>query len=117
MSKRRAYTIEHKVEIVKFAKTHSNRETGRKFKICESVVRKWKQQKAELQGLCEQSITSRKKFRLEGGGRKPCLSTIEDVLMEKIAQECEQQHRIRQAALVLHNPLSVFMRIVFEGAF
>ena len=94
MSKLRAYTTEYKVEVVKFAETFRNRETGRKYKINESVVCKWKQQKAELQELCEQSITSRKKLRLEGGGRKPCLSTIEDVLMEKIAQEHEQQHHV-----------------------
>ena len=79
MSKRRAYTIEV-VEVVKFAETHTNRETGRNYKINESVVRKWKQQSAELQELCEQSIASRKKLRLEGGGRKPRLSTIVDVL-------------------------------------
>ena len=79
MSKRRAYTIEYKVEAVKFAKIHTNRETRRKYKINESVVRKWKQQKAELQELCELSFASRKKLRFEGGGRKPSLSTIEDV--------------------------------------
>ena len=38
MSKRRAYAIEYKVEVVKFAEIHTNRETGRKHKINESVV-------------------------------------------------------------------------------
>ena len=33
MSKRHAYSIEFKTEVIKFAKKHSNRETGRKFKI------------------------------------------------------------------------------------
>ena len=53
MSKWRGYTIECKVEVAKFAKTHTNRDTGRKYKINESVVHKWKPQKAELQELCE----------------------------------------------------------------
>ena len=87
ISKRGAYTIEYKVEVVKFAKTRTNRETGRKYKINKSVVRKWKQRKAELQELCELTTTSRKKLRLEGGGEKLCLSTTEDLLMEKIARE------------------------------
>ena len=58
------------------------------------MVRKWKQQKAELQELCEQSIDSRKKLRLEGGGRKPSLSTIKDVSMERIARERKIQHYV-----------------------
>ena len=58
------------------------------------MVRKWKQQKAELQELCEQSIASRKKLGHEDGGRKPCLSTIEDVLMKKIAPDREQQYHV-----------------------
>ena len=43
MSKRCAYTMEYKTEIVKFAKTHTNQETGRKYKINELVIRKLKQ--------------------------------------------------------------------------
>ena len=43
MSKRRAYSVEFKTEVIKFAENHSNRETGRKFKIDESMVRRWLQ--------------------------------------------------------------------------
>ena len=41
-----------------------------------------------------QSDVSRKKLRLKDDGRKPCLSTIKDALMEKIAREREQQHHV-----------------------
>ena len=44
-------TIEYKVKVVKFAKIDTNQETRRKYKINKSVVRKWKQQKAELQNF------------------------------------------------------------------
>ena len=69
ISNGRAYTIEYKMEVVKFAETHTNRETG-SIKLMKSMVRKWKQQKVELQELCEQSVASRKKWRLEVGERK-----------------------------------------------
>jgi len=35
----------------------------------------------------KQSGASNKKFRLEGAGRRPCMSIIVDDLMEKIAKE------------------------------
>jgi len=93
MSKRRAYTVEFKIEAVKFAETHSNRETARKFQVDESMVRRWVQNKANLNAAYDQPGPSKKKLKL-GCGRKPCLSTIEDKLMEKIAHEREQQHHV-----------------------
>ena len=90
MSKRRTY---NKMDVIKFAENHCYRETGRKFKIDESFVRQWVQKKEKLSETWKQSGAF-KKFRLEGAGRKPCLSTIEDNLMEKIAKEREQQHHV-----------------------
>ena len=92
MSKRRAYSIEFKTEVIKFAENHSNRETGRKFKIDESMVRRWLQKKKEINEAYEQPEPSKKRLRLDGAGRKPCLSTLEEELMEKIARE-RAEHR------------------------
>ena len=92
MSKRRAYSIEFKTEVIKFAENHSNRETGRKFKIDESMVRRWLQKKKEINEAYEQPGPSKKRLRLDGAGRKPCLSPVEEELMEKIARE-RAEHR------------------------
>ena len=73
MSKSRAYSIEFKTEVIKFAENHSNRETGRKFKIDESMVRRWLQKKKEINEAYEQPGPSKKRLRLDGAGRKPCL--------------------------------------------
>ena len=91
MSKRRAYSIEFKTKVIKFAENHSNRETGRKFKIDESMVRRWLQKK-EINEAYEQPGPSKKRLRLDGAGQKPCLSTVEEELMEKIARE-RAKHR------------------------
>ena len=94
MSKRRAYSIEFKTEVIKFAETHSNRETGRKFKIDESMVRRWLQKKKQIREAYEQPGPLKRRLRLEGAGRKPCLSTVEDELMEKIAKERAEQRYV-----------------------
>ena len=87
MKKRRAYSIKFKIEVIQFAEKHSNRETGRKFKIDESMVRRWLHKKKEINEAYEQPGSSKRRLRLEGAGRKPCLSTVEDELIEKIAKE------------------------------
>ena len=81
------------MEVIKYAEKHTKREAGRKFKVDESMVRRWVQ-KEELSKACKKSGTSKKKFRGDGGGRRPNLTTIEDSLMEKIAREREQQHHV-----------------------
>ena len=48
MSKRRAYFVEFKIEVIEFAEKHSNRQTGRKYKVDESMVRRWVKEKAKL---------------------------------------------------------------------
>ena len=42
----------------------------------------------------KQPKPSKKRLRLEGAGQKPCLSTVEDELMEKIAKEWAEQHHV-----------------------
>ena len=94
MSKRRAYSIEFKIAVIKFAKEHSNRETGRMFEIDESMVRRWLHKKKEISEAYEQPGTSKKRLRLEGAGRKPCLSAMEDELMKKIVKEQAEHHHV-----------------------
>ncbi|CAK8673434.1 unnamed protein product [Clavelina lepadiformis] len=50
---------------------HSNRETGRKFKIDKSLVRRWLQKKEEINEAYEEPGPSKKRFTLEVAGRKP----------------------------------------------
>ena len=94
MSKQRVYNIEFKMEVIKYAEKYTKREAGRKFKAVESIVCRWVQKKEKLSKSDEKSETSKKKFRVNGGGKRPHLSTIEDSLMEKIARKQEQQHHV-----------------------
>ena len=42
----------------------------------------------------EQTGQSKKRIMFEGAGRKPCLSTVEDELMKKIAKERAEHHQV-----------------------
>ena len=58
------------------------------------MVRRWLQKKEEINEAYEKPGPSKKRFRLEGAGRKPCLSTVEDELMEKISKERAEHHHV-----------------------
>ena len=93
MRTREAYDVKFKMEVIAVAENCSNREAGRQFKIDESMVRRWRQNKSKLELAYHQPGLASKKKKL-GVGRKPWLSTIEDDLMEKIVHEREQQHHV-----------------------
>eukprot|EP00795_Rhopilema_esculentum_P004895 gene4894-21227_t len=93
MSRREAYDVKFKMEVIAVAEKCSNREAGRQFKIDESMVRRWRQNKSKLELAYHQPGLASKKKKL-GVGRKPWLSTIEDDLMGKIVHEREQQHHV-----------------------
>ena len=58
------------------------------------MVRQWVQKKQEFSETYKKSRTLKKKFRVDGRGRRSHLSTIKDSVLEKIAREREQQHHV-----------------------
>ncbi len=90
MRKRHAYDVKFKLEAIELAEKLSNRQAARKFEVDESMVRRWRKNKAQLVEVFQQQGPTKKKK--VGSGRKPCLSTIEDELMDRIVSEQEQQH-------------------------
>ena len=78
--------------MITFAQKYSNQEAGRKIKIDESMVRRL--QKKEINEAYEQPGLSKKRLRLEGAEQKPCLSAVEDELMEKITNERVEQRNV-----------------------
>ena len=48
MNKRRTHSVEFKIEVIEFAEKHSNRETGRNYKVDKLMVRRWVKEKAKL---------------------------------------------------------------------
>ena len=46
--KKKIYDLKFKQSVVKYAEENSNRETGRKFYIDESMVRRWRKKSSEI---------------------------------------------------------------------
>ena len=49
MSKRQTYDVKFKMEVIEVAEKSSNREASRQFKIDESMLRRWRQNKSKLE--------------------------------------------------------------------
>ncbi|KAL3095159.1 hypothetical protein niasHT_025452 [Heterodera trifolii] len=80
--KRRAYSIQEKVEILDFAKKSSIHAASRHFGIDRNTVRDWKKQEANLRKEAESS----KRKRLEGGGRKVPNRNFEEAVFQWVSE-------------------------------
>ena len=56
---RKSYTVQQKLEIIKYAEQNSNREAARKFGLNESTIRCFRRQKDMLQGMDPNKSTKR----------------------------------------------------------
>ena len=91
IGKRKSYGLKFKQSVIKYGEENSNRESGRKFSIDESMVRRWRKKSSEIS---DKSSSQSKKRRLSGGGRKPFRRNPEEELVEKIIDEREKHHHV-----------------------
>ncbi len=92
VEKRQPLDLNSKLEIVKFAEETSNRQAGRKFFVDESMVRRWRKNKAKIE---EQSLSKSRNKRLLGAGRKPVLRRdLEEILLERVMKAKEVQNHV-----------------------
>ena len=89
--KRKSYDLKFKQGVIKYAEENSNKESGRKFSIDESMVRRWRK---KLSKISDKSSSQSKKRRLSGVGQKPFLGNLEEELVEKIINEREKHHHV-----------------------
>lgn len=92
-TRKRSFDAGFKLVVVEEAENTTNRAAARKFKVDERRIREWRQQKGELEKL------PRKKKRLEGGGRKAALPTMEEELVEWIEGCRAKNFRITRASV------------------
>lgn len=68
MPKRKSYTADFKLQVIKYAKENGNRAAGREFSVGETSVREWRKDETELE-----SMNPRKRARRGGKARWPHL--------------------------------------------
>ena len=91
MEKRKSYNFEFKHMVIKFAEITSNRAAGRRYSVDESMVRRWRKTMKEV--ASDQPITAQSnRKRMKGGGRKPVLGKLEELLLERIIDACEKHN-------------------------
>jgi hypothetical protein len=92
--KRRCYEASFKLKVVEFAEKNTNRGAAKTFNVDEKRVREWRKQKSEIE-----KVPSKKK-RLEGAGRKPLLTDVEDQLQEWIESLREKNLRVTRSSIM-----------------
>ena len=93
VKKKKSYDAAFKLNVVKYAAQHGNREAARRFGVGESSVRDWKKQQDKLSDLPS------KKQRLPGGGRKPLDQEMEAWLKEWIEEQRSRHLRVTRSAI------------------
>ncbi len=79
--KKRCFSTQTKLEVIEAVRVSTVSEVGRQYGIDRAVIRRWCQKEGDLQG------TGTKRKRLEGGGRKPLSSELEERLQDWIKQQ------------------------------
>uniref|UniRef100_A0A914DJJ0 Brinker DNA-binding domain-containing protein n=1 Tax=Acrobeloides nanus TaxID=290746 RepID=A0A914DJJ0_9BILA len=72
--KRKAYSIDKKMEAVAYAKAHSKNAAANKFGVTRKMIREWCEQEHDLQ------ISKKRAKRLAGGGRHLSFAELDDQL-------------------------------------
>ena len=93
MPKRKSYTADFKLSVVKYAKENSNRAAGREYSVNEKSVREWRQEEAELEKL-----NPRKRARR---GKKAKWPNLEENLAKWVFAQRESQRSVSTVAIKL----------------
>ena len=95
MPNRRAHSFAFKQKAIQKAKASSNRRAARELGIDEKSLRMWRNQQKSI----EECHQPQKRFRLDGGGRKPLLPEVENDVADWVLQEREAYHRVTRKGI------------------
>uniref|UniRef100_A0A914HS98 Brinker DNA-binding domain-containing protein n=1 Tax=Globodera rostochiensis TaxID=31243 RepID=A0A914HS98_GLORO len=98
--KRRIFTIDEKLEVVDFIKSHSINEASRKFKIDRQNIREWQKRKQKLLSLRESK--SGKRLILDGAGRHLRDKEFDDQMIAWIRTQRACNQRVSRRTIQIH---------------
>ena len=78
-----SYTLEFKMNAIRYAEINGNASTGRKFSVDRKRIRDWRATKEKIIELSGKE-KGKKKKRCIGGGRKPFSERLEEIILEWI---------------------------------
>ena len=131
---KQSYTLAFKKNAVEMAKKSNNRTVARDLGVDEKRIREWRSLASRLEEMTNASVkNSSKRFRLQGGGRKPLLQDIEQTIADWVVQQRMAYHRVTRRGIAMKAQLCgllfylnnflvkvcgvYFLRGKFDGAF
>ena len=97
--KNKSYTLEFKLEVIKFAELNSNRAVSKKFHVDEKRVGEWKKKQTKISHARALKGGAVKK-RLEGAGRKVTDVDVEEKLLDWIHERRENKLRVSRKLIM-----------------
>ena len=102
-----SYTLEFKLNAISEVKKGKSKEaTARKFGVAPKRIREWYKQEEKLKAMASHSSQSQRK-RLDGGGRRPLLDTLEERVYEWIESMRSRRLRVTRK-MVKREALKIF---------
>ena len=89
----KSYTLNFKLEAVKFAELNGNRCAARKFNVDVRRIREWRNKKEQISEQCRKPHGKQRKM-LDGTGRKPAHEVVENKVLEWIYDRREKNLRV-----------------------
>lgn len=105
---RKSYNISFKLEAVEYAEKNSKEAAARRFNVHPKQIREWCKIKEKLSQSCLSKTSGKQRKKVEGSGRKPMSSTMEEILLNWI--EDMRSKRLR----VTRNMILIKARELFE---
>ena len=91
----KSYTMKFKLDVVTYAKEHSNHLAGNRFKLASKRVREWRKQYEDI------NSTDSKKKKLPGGGRKLTDYDVEEGLVLWIYERRSNALRVSRKMIMM----------------
>ena len=89
----KAYSIPFKLEAVAFSEMKSKEAAARKYGVAPKRIREWVKQKDKLKECMDKPGWEKRK-KLEGAGRKPMSTNLEEKLFDWISEMLEKRNRV-----------------------
>ena len=97
----RSYSIDFKLEVIRYAETNSNHAAAKKYKIDRNSIRHWRKKRDKIEELKVERSGGAKRQRLDGGGRHLTSEEIEQNLLEWIFDRRSKGLRVSRKIIMV----------------
>ena len=97
----RSYSIDFKLEVIRYAETNSNHAASKKYIIDRNSIRDWRRKRDKIEELKVERSGGAKRQRLDGGGRHLTSEEKEENLLEWIFDRRSKGLRVSRKIIMV----------------